>query len=170
MPSPSRATGNADSYETIATVMKGGIAADLGDFLFRDTGDNYDKPATSYTGATDHATTQISFKAVFIGVNQVKRLAIQTADSTRSESGAGACVSGEFIHPCSALGAAAYRGAYVGPAQGVSTTTLSSNTLEIVATVNKAIGRLAEDAPVGATSLKWLPYPVAYNGGVQAVS
>ena len=168
MPSPARCTGNSDLYETQATLLKGGIAADLGDLMFRDT-DGYDKPADLYVGATDLATTQISFKAVFIGVNFVHRLAVQTLDSNRTESGAGVYVAGEFVFPCTALGSAASRGALVAPAQGVSTTTLNPKLVAITATANKAIGILSEDAAVGATNLKFTPMPVSFNRGVQAI-
>jgi len=154
---------------------KGGIAVGYGDAVFTDTTDTnaagiqYDKGAASYVGATDHATTQTSFKAVFRGYSAARRTTLQTADGTDVTDGP-ILANGEFTKPCAALGSAAQVGAYVGPAQGISTTTLDAQKVEIVASVSKAIGRLTRPAIVGATELTFECDAATLDGGEVAVS
>lgn len=168
------ATGKGP-YRKQTANWKGGLAVGHGDAVFKDTGDsnsagaNYDKSAASYTGATDHPTTQTSFKAVFRGYSETRRTTAQTADGSTTTDG-GILASGEFTKPCAALGSAANVGAYVGPAQGGSATTLDPQKVEIVTNVSYAIGRLTRPAAVGATELTFEIHPATFDGGVQAVS
>jgi len=162
-------------YRTMSAIWKGALAVAIGDAVYADTGDTnsagayYDKSATNYTGATDHATTQGSFKAVFRGYSTVRRTTLQTADGTDVTDGP-ILATGEFTKPCTALGAAAHVGNYVGPAQGGSSTTLDPQKVEIVASVSGAIGKLTKEAAVGATELTFEIFPATLDGGVQAKS
>lgn len=168
------ATGKGP-YRHQTANWKGALAVGCGDLVFHDTGDvntasiPYDKTASQFAGSVNHATTQAAFKAVFRGISEVRRTTLQTADGSDITDGA-ILGTGEFTKPCTALLTAAIVGAYVGPAQGISATTLSSTNVEIVASVSGAIGKLTRAAPVGATELTFEVMPATIDGGVVAVS
>lgn len=169
-----RATGKGP-YRHQTANWKGALAVALGDLVFADTGDTnsasapYDKTASQFNGSVDLGTTQAAFKALFRGVSEVRRTTLQTSDGTDATDGA-ILATGEFTFPCAALGSAAIVGAYVGPAQGVDATHLSSTNVMIVTNVSRAIGKLTRAAAVGAVELTFEVMPATFDGGVSAVS
>lgn len=170
----SGATGKGP-YRHQTAKWKGALAVACGDAIFGDTSDldtdsiPFDKPAASFVGSVDHGTTQASFKALFRGYSEVRRTTAQTAIGTDATDGA-ILATGEFTKPCTALLSAAIPGAMVGPAQGVSTTTLSSTNVEIVTNVSRAIGVLTRGAIVGATELTFEIFPVTFDRGITAIA
>lgn len=145
-----RATGKGP-YRYQTANWKGSVAVDVGDLVFRDTGDGYDKPVGSFTWDTNIATTQAAVRPVMRGVSDVKRTTAQTADGTQATDG---CIiaSGEFTFPCAALGSAAKPGDLVSVAKA-SGNALDPKKVVITATAANAIGKVTKDAAVGATEL-----------------
>lgn len=128
-------------------LTKTGIDYFIGDLLYVDTADgNTVKPAGSYTWDTNLATTQASFHDLFAGVSNQAALAAQTGRRIVVST------KGVFKFPCAALGAALRAGSLVGLAKQ-SGNLLEPQKLASVATVDLAVGRLAEDAAAGATNL-----------------
>lgn len=159
---PSYSTGKGP-YRMQSALWKGGLAVAVGDLVYKDASDHYDKSAAQYTWDTDLATTQASFHDVFRGVSQVRRTTAQTADGSQTTDGCIAC-TGEFCFPCAALGAALYvaSNTYVTIAQGTGNTL---NPQKVVSTtdVTIAIGKLTRDAAAGDT---WLWFEVQPTLGI----
>jgi len=155
-------TGQAGDYTMRVPKWKGGIAVTPGDLVFRDTGDGYDKPMSSYTWNTDLATTAGTANAVVRGVAMARRTTAQTTDGDQSDG----CIAetGEFCMDCAALGSAAKPGDLVSFAQS-GVPGLENQKVLITVTAGQAFGRVSRDAAVGATSLYFtLLTPLMYGG------
>ena len=152
-------TGQHGDYDMWEPVWKGGIAVAPGDLVYRDTGDGYDKPMSSYTWNTDIATTSGTANAVFRGVSMARRTTSQTADGGKGDGMI--LAAGEFTFPCAALGAAAKPGDYVSFAANGGSNGLENQKVRVTATIGEAIGKVTRDAAVGATFLTFkviVPY------------
>lgn len=155
-----RATGKGP-YRHQTAKWKGALAVAMGDLIYKDTSDHYDKSAASYTWNTNLATTQAEFHDLFRGVSDVRRTTAQLADGTQNTDG---CIlaSGEFTFPCTALGSALYvaHNTWVTIDQGTGNTL---NPQKVIPTtdVTLAIGRLTKDAAAGATELTFEIIPAA---------
>ncbi|HEY1191546.1 MAG TPA: hypothetical protein VGE74_28195 [Gemmata sp.] len=147
-----RQTGKGP-YRHQTALWKGALAVALGDLVYKDGSDHYDKSAASYPWDTNLATTQASFKDVFRGVSTVRRTTLQTADGTDATDGP-ILASGEFTFPCDALGAAAYvaYNSYVTIAKA-SGNALDPAKVVLTTDITIAIGKLTRDAALGATEL-----------------
>lgn len=161
MPSvgPSFSTGKGP-YRMQSANWKASLAVAVGDLVYKDASDHYDKSAAEYTWDTNLATTQASFHDVFRGVSQVRRTTAQTTDGDQVTDGCIAC-TGEFCFPCAALGSAAYvaKDTFVTIAQGTGNT-LNPQKVVITTDVTIAIGKLTRDAAVGQTFLWFEVVPV----------
>lgn len=167
---PSYSTGKGP-YRMQTALWKGSLAVAVGDLVYKDASDHYDKSAAQYTWDNNLATTQASFHDVFRGVSQVRRTTAQTADGTQATDGPIAC-TGEFAFPCAALQAALYvaSNTYITIAQGTGNTL---NPQKVVATtdITLAIGKLTRDAAVNDTWLWFEIQPVAgLSTGIPAIS
>ena len=161
--SNARSTGTGPYVELIP-VLKGAIAVNAGDLVFRDS-DGYDKPASSFTWTTDLATTRKAFKKLFRGVSNVKRSTTQTTDNT---VGDGVIYgSGEFEFTCSALAAAAKPGDLVTITKAAGNALLNQQ-VEITTDPTIAIGVISRDAGVGATSLTFRIQPDLFERALLA--
>jgi hypothetical protein len=165
----SRATGKGP-YRHQKALWKGALAVACGDLVYKDASDHYDKSAAQYTWDTSLLVTQTSFKKLFRGVSEVRRVVGQTADGTEATDG---CIlaSGEFTFPCDALGSALYvaHNTWVAIAQGSGNTL---NPAKVVPTTVAAIaiGLLTRDAAVGATELTFELIPPTFTDGAQVVT
>ncbi len=167
---PSYSTGKGP-YRMQTALWKGALAVAVGDLVYKDTSDHYDKSASQFTWNASLATTQGDFHDVFRGVSQVRRTTAQTADGTQATDGCIAC-TGEFFFPCAALGSAAYvaKDTYVTIAQGTGNT-LNPQKVVITTDITLAIGKLTRDAAIGATWLAFEIQPVAgLSTGIPAIS
>lgn len=167
---PSYSSGKGP-YRMQTALWKASLAVAVGDLVYKDASDHYDKSAAQYTWDTNLATTQASFHDVFRGVSQVRRTTAQTTDGTQGTDGCIAC-TGEFVFPCAALGAALYvsSNTWVTIAQGTGNTL---NPQKVISTtdVTLAIGKLTRDAAAGATWLWFEILPaLGLNSGLQTVA
>jgi hypothetical protein len=160
-----RQTGQHGDYDQAVPVWKASIAVAPGDFVYRES-DGYDYPVSSYTWNTDLATTAGTLNALFRGVSMTRRSTAQATDGGRSDG----CIiyTGEFEYPCAALGSAAKPGDLVTFAKQTGNL-IENQKVTITATIGQAIGRVTEDAAVGATSIKFkLLTPLIYGGPTAA--
>lgn len=151
-----------DNIQSVLHTSKTGIAYEIGDLVYQDTADgNLIKPAASLSWTTDLATTQLAFHGKFAGVLN------DAVQSTMAGKSVTVSTSGVFRFDCAALGAALPAGTFIGPAANAGNTALENQKVASVTTAGRAIGRLAEDAPAGATSLKVrIISTVQYSGPV----
>ncbi len=167
---PSYSTGKGP-YRMQTANWKGALAVAVGDLVFKDASDHYDKSAAQYTWTSNLATTQAAFHDDFRGVSQVRRTTAQTADGTQLTDGPIAC-SGEFAFPCAALGSALYvaNNQWVTIAQGTGNTL---NPQKVIGTtdITLAIGKLTRDAAVGQTWLWFEIVPaLGLSNGLETVA
>jgi hypothetical protein len=167
---PSFSTGKGP-YRMQSANWKASLAVAVGDLVYTDSSDHYDKSAAQYTWDTNLATTQASFHDVFRGISQVRRTTAQTTDGSQTTDGPIAC-TGEFCMPCAALQSAIYPAynTWVTIAQGTGNTL---NPQKVVPTtdITLAIGKVTRPAAAGAT---WIWFEVApaigINNGLETVA
>jgi hypothetical protein len=164
-----RQTGKGP-YRTQTASWKASLAVAMGDLVYKETSDHYDKSASQFTWDTNLAQTQTDFKAVFRGVSNARRTTLQTADGSDVLDGP-ILASGEFFFPCAALAAALYvaNNQYVTIGQGTGNT-LNPALVVPTTNVSLAIGKLTRDAVVGATGLYFEIMPATFTGGPQTIS
>jgi hypothetical protein len=159
---PYNETGQHGDYNQAVPVWKGGIAVAPGDLVYRDNADGYDKPVSNFTWNTNIATTSGTANAVFRGVSMARRLAGQTADGGKADGNI--LYTGEYCFPCTALGAAAKPGDLVS-FEDFGNSTLANQKVRVTAAAGEAIGRVTQDAAVGATFLWFtLLTPLMFGG------
>lgn len=144
----------------VPVTQTGGIIIKQGDLCALVSGEA--KPADQFTWTSNLATTQENFHDTFLGSAIDQKAANDTDDIL-------CATRGRHKYPCAALSADKNVGTLFGPAQG-SGNTLDPQTLVEVATAARAVGRLAEKALQGATSvIIELLGSLTPEGGVQAV-
>lgn len=167
---PAYSTGKGP-YRMQTALWKASLAVAVGDLIYKDASDHYDKPASSITWNATLAATQEDFHDTFRGVSMVRRTTAQTADGTQATDGCIAC-SGEFFFPCTALQSALYvaNNQWITIDQGVGNT-LNSQKVIGTTVIALAIGKLTRDAAVGAT---WLAFEIVpalgLSDGLQTVA
>lgn len=160
-----RTTGKGE-YRAQPGVWKAAIAVVPGDIMYR-ASDGYDKPVSSFAWDTDLGTTLAAVHDLIRGVSGVRRTTTQTADGGREQGVIYA--NGEFELPCAALGSAAKPGDLVTIAKA-SGNALLAQQIVVTSTISHAIGRVTEDAAIGATTLKFELEPALFMGGAQAIA
>lgn len=151
------------NHQPTLFTTKTGIDYYIGDAVYVDTGDsNTIKPAGSFTWDTNLATTQESFVDVFAGVMCQAALAAQAGRKLV------VATKGVFRFDCAALGAAKRAGTLFGMAKQTGNL-LEPQKVAEVATNDLAVGRLAEDAPSGATEVLIEITSAVIHGGVMNI-
>ncbi len=167
---PSNSTGKGP-YRMQSANWPASAAVAMGDLVYKDASDHYDKSAASFTWNGNLATTQEDFHDAFRGVSQVRRTVAQTVAGTHVTDGPIAC-TGEFCFPCAALESALYvaNNSYVAIAQGTGNT-LNPQKVIPTTTIALAIGKVTRDAPVGQTFI-WFEIqpPLGLTTGLQTMA
>ena len=145
-------------------LTKTGLAYEIGDLMYLDPADGDTvKPAANIAWDTSLAVTQETFQDTFFGVCNQAALAAQTARKLVAST------TGVHRYPCAALGAALEAGTLFGVAKQTGDF-LENQKVVAVATADLAIGRLAENAPAGATSVLIEIVSSVTLGGAQAIA
>lgn len=148
-------------YRYVGAKYKGGVAVACADVLFRDA-DGYDKPVSLFAWAADLAATLAALVPLVRGVSTARRLATETDDGTDKTHGA-PIASGLFVFPCAPLAVAAKPGDRVTLAKQAGNG-IEPQKVAITTTPGQYLGRVTEDAPVGAAFLTFELQPPTYNG------
>jgi hypothetical protein len=154
-------TGQHGDLDQMVPVWKGGVVVAPGDFVFRDV-DGYDKPVSNYTWNTNIATTAGTLNIIFRGVAMARRTTVMATDGGKADGNI--LITGEYVRPCTALGSAAKPGDLVS-FEDDGTSHVDNRKVRITAVAGEAIGRVSEDAAVGAAFLKFkLLTPLIFGG------
>lgn len=131
----------------------------IGDLCWQDSAAaNTPKPASDVSWNVDLATTQADFIATFLG-DAAQASASGDTDAIRLGT------TGVYEFDCAAATFAI--GDLVGPAKQTGNL-LENQKVAAVAGVTMAVGRVAEDVPANATTVKVRIFSKLANGGVQA--
>jgi hypothetical protein len=161
VPNFQRFLGN--DIEVLSYPTQASTAINVGDLLVFNTSTGVAAPVSTVAWDTNAATTATDASTVWLGVSLGQKLA-----SDPTTTNIPVAVFAVVVFPCSALGSAAYPGTYVTfAAQG--TTNLSDFTVTTTgATSSNCIGKLAQVAGSGATSLQFYTQSTLIYGALAA--
>ena len=135
---------------------------EVGDILWFDASNNVVKPASAYTWDTNLATTQGTFKDVFVGV----ALSAHAANDPYTNAVRYA-TTGVFRFACAS--AAFDLGVFLGPADSGSST-LEDQKVVAVANATLAIGKPARQETAAVTEVRCEIVSAIHYSGVQTIT